>query len=217
MREIVGTVFDCAIVGTGFQTCPKLDIWTDLQVCPYKIISIFARTKFVPTCQNSKMIKVGILTCSDKCYAGKRKDTSGKVIKQMIKHLGKKTVKVVKYEILPDEKVLIRKKLIDWVDNEGLNLIFTTGGTGIAPRDKTPEATEEVVFFEVPGIAELIRFEGYKKTPFAVLSRGICGVRRKTLIVNLPGSEKAVKESLEIILPIIPHAIELLQGHTEHK
>ncbi|MDI6641008.1 MAG: MogA/MoaB family molybdenum cofactor biosynthesis protein, partial [Elusimicrobiota bacterium] len=124
---------------------------------------------------------------------------------------------VVKYEVLPDEKVLIAKKLIDWSDNDKLDLIFTTGGTGIAPRDKTPEATKEIVFFEVPGIAEIIRYEGYKKTPFAVLSRGICGVRRKTLIINLPGSEQAVKECLEIIAPIIPHAIELLHFSNAHR
>lgn len=186
------------------------------------------------------MIKVGILTCSDKCYEGKRRDTAGEAIKIAIKRSGdefhsSKSVgngeprtcvhvwggmtnyKVVNYEILPDEKVLIAKKLIEWTDKENLDLIFTTGGTGIAPRDKTPEATKEVVFFEVPGIAELMRYEGYKKTPFAVLSRGICGVRRKTLIVNLPGSEKAVKECLEIILPIIPHGIDLIAGRTVHR
>lgn len=163
-------------------------------------------------------IKTGILTCSDKCSAGKRKDTSGPAIKEILKKTDR--FDILKYEILPDEKIFISKKIREWADatdtSEGLDLILTTGGTGIGPRDRTPEATREVIHFEIPGISELARFEGYKKTPFAVLSRAISGARGKTLIINLPGSERAVRETLEIILPIIPHAIDLLAGKTEH-
>jgi len=162
-----------------------------------------------------KRIKIGILTISDKCSEGKRKDTAGPAIKEFVI----KELKwcVAKYEILPDEKILISKKLQNWCDEENLNIIFTTGGTGLGPRDKTPEATKEVIHFEVPGIAEILRLEGYKKTPYAVLSRAVCGVRNKTLIINLPGSENAVKENLQILLQFLPHALDIISGRTEHK
>jgi molybdenum cofactor synthesis domain-containing protein len=171
-------------------------------------------------------IKTGIITCSDKCSKGERKDTSGPAIKELLEKAG--GFEVAGYEILPDEKVLIAKKMREWADGGvgshgadsadagGLDLIVTTGGTGLGSRDRTPEATREIIYFEIPGISELARFEGYKKTPFAVLSRAVCGARGKTLIINLPGSEKAVRETLGIILPLIPHAVELLAGKTEH-
>lgn len=168
-----------------------------------------------PRKKKSVKIRAGILTCSDKGSQGKRKDTAGQVIKKILRK--DLHAEIVKYEILPDEKVLISKKLQEWCDEENLCLIITTGGTGIAARDNTPEATMPVLHFEIPGISEMLRLEGYKKTPFAVLSRAVCGIRGKTLIINLPGSEKAVTESLEVLLPIIPHALELLAGKTGHK
>lgn len=159
------------------------------------------------------MIKIGVLTCSDKGSRGERTDTSGPAIIKMVRWLGGK---VVKYEIVPDNKKIISAKLKEWSDRLKLDLILTTGGTGFAPRDITPEATEKIIDRSVPGFSEIMRIESFKKTKHAVLSRGISGIRKKTLIVNLPGSEKAVRENLKIILPAIPHAIEILNGKTEH-
>ena len=116
------------------------------------------------------------------------------------------------YDIVPDEKEIISQKLIQWVDNEGFDLIITTGGTGLSPRDVTPEATLAVVERIAPGFAEAMRAESRKKTPMAVLSRGVAGIRGSSLIINLPGSPKAVRECLEVILPALPHAMEVLKG-----
>lgn len=155
------------------------------------------------------MITVGIITVSDKGSKGEREDKSGEVIKNI---LPKDKFEIIFYKIIPDEKEIIEDTLVNLCDNEKVDLILTTGGTGLAKRDITPEATKKVIEKEVPGISEAIRFEGFKITKNAVLSRGISGIRKNTLIINLPGSPKAVKESLETILPVVPHAIEILKG-----
>jgi len=155
------------------------------------------------------MYKVGILTVSDKCSQGERKDRSGKLICQTLAENG---YEIYTYKIVPDEEEIIIQHLIKWSDELHLDLIVTTGGTGLSPRDVTPEATLKVVKKEVHGIAEALRLEGLKKTPHAMLSRGIAGTRGETLIINLPGSPKAVKEGLEVLLPILSHALAKLKG-----
>ena len=155
------------------------------------------------------MITVAVLTLSDKGSRGERQDVSGPLIAEIMKPI-KADVKY--YEILPDEKKLITETLLRYCGK--VDLILTTGGTGLAPRDVTPDATLEVVDKEVPGIAEAMRVEGFKKTRRAMLSRAIAGIKGNTLIINLPGSPKAVKENLEIIREVIPHAIEKIKGDT---
>ena len=155
------------------------------------------------------MLTVGILTISDRGWRGEREDRSGEAIKQVLAALD---AHLVKYDIVPDEKDIISQKLVQWADNEGIDLIITTGGTGLSPRDVTPEATLAVVERIVPGFAEAMRAESLKKTPMAVLSRGMAGIRGSSLIINLPGSPKAVRECLDVILPALPHAIEVLKG-----
>ncbi len=155
------------------------------------------------------MIKVGIITISDKGSRGEREDISGKVIEEIVKKINGE---VKYYQIIPDEKDIIQEELIKAVDKLHLDLILTTGGTGLAKRDVTPDATLEVIEKEVPGISEIIRSESFKKTNRAMLSRGIAGIRRESLIINLSGSPKGVKESLEIILRALPHGIEILKG-----
>jgi molybdopterin adenylyltransferase len=154
------------------------------------------------------MITVAILTISDKGSKGGRKDLSGPLIEDMLKGTG---AKVKYYEILPDEKELIKEKFIKY--SRKVDLILTTGGTGLSPRDVTPEATLEVIDRQVPGIAEAMRLKGLKKTTRAMLSRAVAGVKGKSLIINLPGSPKAVKENLSVILKVIPHAIEKIKGY----
>lgn len=153
------------------------------------------------------MITVAVLTISDKGSRGEREDLSGPSIQDMLKGIKAE----VRYaEILPDEKELIKKKLLHY--SKEVDLIFTTGGTGLSPRDVTPEATLEVIEKEVPGIAEAMRTEGLKKTRRAMLSRAVAGVRGTSLIINLPGSPRAVQESLTSILDVIPHALEKVRG-----
>jgi len=153
------------------------------------------------------MITVAVLTLSDKGSKGKRKDESGPLIAEIIKKIGGK---ILSYEILPDEKNLIKKKLLSLCNK--VDLILTTGGTGLSPRDVTPEATLEVIKREIPGIPEVMRYEGLKKTPYAMISRAVAGVRGKTLIINLPGSPAAVRENLEVVLPVLSHTIEKIKG-----
>jgi molybdopterin adenylyltransferase len=153
------------------------------------------------------MITVAVLTLSDKGSKGERADTSGPLIHDMLRSIN---AEVKFYDILPDEKELIKKKLIEY--SEKVDLILTTGGTGLSPRDVTPEATLEVIDRQVPGIAEAMRSEGLKKTSRAMLSRAVAGVRGTSLIINLPGSPKAVKENLQVILEVIPHAVEKIKG-----
>ena len=162
----------------------------------------------------SAMLNTGILTISDKGSRGQREDKSGEVIREMLSGINST---VVKYEIVPDEQGVIADKLVEWADKAGLDVILTTGGTGLGPRDVTPEATLSVVDKTVPGIAEAMRARSLEKTPMAVLSRAAAGVRKQCLIINLPGSPKAVRECLEVVLPAIPHAIEIIKGEvTEH-
>lgn len=156
------------------------------------------------------MIRVGILVISDKASREERKDESGPAIKKIVSQLP--SYQTTKYEIIPDEKEIISEKLKEWVDKNRLDLILTSGGTGIGVRDVTPEATKEVIEKELPGFAETMRMRGLEKTPFSVLSRAMAGTRKKSLIINLPGSPKAVKENLEVILPAVKHGIEILKG-----
>lgn len=158
------------------------------------------------------MIKVSILTISDKGARGEREDTSGSTIQDLLKGLPSE---VIHYEVIPDEKDVIKQALIRCTDSLGSDLILTTGGTGLSPRDVTPDATREVIEKEVPGFSEAMRAEGLKKTPHAMISRAACGIRGETLIVNLPGSPKAVRESLATILPALPHALSKLKGDQE--
>ncbi len=155
------------------------------------------------------MIKVGILTISDKGSRGEREDLSGKAIKEIVKKINGE---VKYYQIIPDEKDIIQEELIKAVDKLHLDLILTTGGTGLAKRDVTPEATLAIIEKEVQGISEIIRSESFKRTNRAILSRGMAGIRKESLIINLPGSPKGVRESLEIILEALPHGIEILKG-----
>ncbi|MAF85670.1 MAG: molybdenum cofactor biosynthesis protein [Dehalococcoidales bacterium] len=160
------------------------------------------------------MFNLGILTLSDKGWRGQREDTSGKFIRDSLSSLDSR---VVKYEVVPDEVDVIADKLAQWADGGGVDLILTTGGTGLGPRDVTPEATLSVVNKLSPGFAEAMRAGTLKVTPFAMLSRAVAGIRGKCLIINLPGSPQAVRECLEVILPAIPHAMGILKGEvTEH-
>ncbi len=155
------------------------------------------------------MFSVGILTLSDKGARGEREDTSGREIAEIIAAL---PARVEAYDVIPDEQEQITQKLIDYVDQKNLDLILTTGGTGLSPRDVTPEATRKVLDKEIPGIAEAMRAEGMKLTPMAMLSRAVAGIRCRSLIVNLPGSPRAVRENLTVILPVLKHALEKIQG-----
>lgn len=152
--------------------------------------------------------KLGIITASDKGAKGEREDKSSEIIKNKLKPLAD----MVDYRIIPDEKEELKKALVELTDEIKVDLIFTTGGTGFGPRDITPEATMEVIERVVPGIPEAIRRKSYQITPRAMLSRGTAGIRGKTLIINLPGSPKAVEESLDIILPVLEHGLEILKG-----
>ena len=156
----------------------------------------------------------GILTISDKGAAGEREDTSGAEIRVLLAGLD---VSVERYEVIPDERATISERLMDWADGVALDLIVTTGGTGLGPRDVTPQATRDAIDYEAPGLAEAMRAEGLKHTPMAMLSRAVAGVRGRTLIVNLPGSPSGVRESLSVLLPVLPHALETLRGRTEHR
>ena len=158
------------------------------------------------------MFNLGILTISDKGWQGQRYDESGKVIRETLLDS-----RVVKYEVVPDEVDVIAGKLAEWADEGSVDVILTSGGTGLSPRDVTPEATLSVVDKVVPGFAEAMRAKTFGATPYAILSRAAAGVRGKCLIINLPGSPKAVRECLEVILPVIPHAMEIIKGEvTEH-
>ena len=152
----------------------------------------------------------GVVCISDRCSAGLCQDKSGQLITDLVSELGK----TAEYIVVPDEKAEIEKALIYLCDDVKADVVFTTGGTGFAPRDVTPEATKAVIEREAPGIAEGIRQKSMEITPKAMLSRAVSGIRKSTLIINLPGSPKAVRESLEFVLPIIPHAVEVLSGDT---
>jgi molybdopterin adenylyltransferase len=159
------------------------------------------------------MLRAKILVLSDSAVAGWREDRSGPAVRERLESYG---WAVVAYEILPDHADQIRQRLEAWTDTDDCDAVFTTGGTGLAPRDVTPESTRAVLEKEVPGLAELMRAEGLKSTRMAALSRGVAGVRKGKLIVNLPGSVRGARESLESILGLLPHAIDIAQGRTEH-
>ncbi len=161
------------------------------------------------------MVTIGILTISDGAARGERQDLSGEAIRLQVSQLPDAVISVA--AIIPDEREQIATVLRAWSDERKLNLVLTTGGTGLAPRDVTPEATKAVIEREAPGIAEALRAISLQYTRTAMLSRGVAGVRGHTLIINLPGSPKAVKECLEYVLPVLPHAINLLiEGPREH-
>ncbi len=155
------------------------------------------------------MPRLAVLTVSDKGSQGQRQDESGPTIEEMLAPLGYERVR---YEIVPDERDIIADRLRRWADGGDADLIVTTGGTGLAPRDVTPEATLDVVDRLVPGLAEVMRNESLKRTPMAMLSRAVAGTRCGSLIINLPGSPRAVRQCLEAVLPALPHAMEILHG-----
>ncbi len=154
-------------------------------------------------------IRAAIITLSDKGSRGERQDESGKLIGEMLSTID---AEVVHYAVLPDEKALIVDALKALSDSGGADLVLTTGGTGVAPRDVTPEATREVIDRELPGMAEAMRAESLKKTPHAMISRAVAGIRNRTLIINLPGSPKAVRENLAVVLPALVHTVEKIKG-----
>ncbi len=159
------------------------------------------------------MIDAAVLTISDSVSDGARADRSGPAVRDRLEQLG---WRVSVMEVIPDEENEISRRLATLADGGQVSAIFTTGGTGVAPRDVTPEATRAVIRREIPGIPELMRERGRKTTPLAALSRGVAGTRGTVLIVNLPGSPKAAVESLDAIVEVAPHVLELLRGHTEH-
>jgi molybdenum cofactor synthesis domain-containing protein len=159
----------------------------------------------------AKLYRCGILTLSDKGSRGEREDTSGPLLRELLTTHG---FAVTVCKMLPDEEEMIAAALATWADEERLDLIVTTGGTGVAPSDRTPEATRRVIGREIPGIAEAMRAASLVKTGQAVWSRGIAGIRGQCLIINLPGSARAAKENLEAVLPMLAHGIDKIQGST---
>lgn len=160
-------------------------------------------------------MRAGVVTVSDKGYAGQREDASGPLLADLLRQIG---AEVIAQTIVPDDPEQIQRVLIHMADDVGLDVVLTTGGTGFTPRDHTPEATRAVLDREAPGLAELLRWEGYRRTPLAVLSRGVAGLRGRTLIVNLPGSPSAVQEGMKALAPVLPHAVKMARGEdTEHQ
>ena len=157
-------------------------------------------------------MKFGIICVSDRCFRGECEDRSGPAIAQCVAPLSTENA----YRLVPDEKEQISVAIAELADDFGADVIFTTGGTGFAPRDVTPEATKAVIDREAPGIAEAIRAQSLAITNKAMLSRAVSGLRGKTLIVNLPGSPKAVKESIEVVIDVLPHAVETMSGNTQN-
>lgn len=152
-------------------------------------------------------LRIGILTVSDRSARGQREDASGPALKRLVEE---QSWSVTEQSLVPDEEEMIRDLLIAWADSGDLDIILTTGGTGFSPRDVTPEATRAVIRREAPGLAEAMRAASLKVTPHAMLSRIITGIRKKTLIINLPGSPKGAVENLQVVIPVLPHAIQLL-------
>jgi molybdenum cofactor synthesis domain-containing protein len=158
-------------------------------------------------------IQAVIITASDACARGQREDKSGELLLELLGEIG---AHVVAREVVDDELEPLAHKLRAYADLKHVNLIVTTGGTGFGPRDNTPEATLQVIEREAPGLADAMRIETLKNTPMAMISRGVCGIRSETLIINLPGSPNAVRESFAVIKPVLSHAIDLISGHTSH-
>lgn len=157
----------------------------------------------------STTINAVAITVSDRCARGEQDDVSGRALVDLLRNAG---ANLVAHEVLSDDLEPLAGRLRDLADRDDINLIITTGGTGFGPRDNTPEATQRVIEREAPGLAEAIRAESLKHTPMAMISRGICGIRSATLMINLPGSPKAVRESFAVIAPVLRHAIALLAG-----
>ncbi len=155
--------------------------------------------------------KAAIITISDKSSRGERGDASGPLLTRLVTQMG---AQIIATCVLPDEPEQITGLLVELADKSKADLIITTGGTGPSPRDQTPEATRRVIEREMPGLAELLRWDGYRRTPFAVFSRGVAGIRGRTLIINLPGSPKAVSEGMEVLAPLLPAAIALIRNET---
>ena len=158
-------------------------------------------------------IRVVVITVSDACARGERTDTSGRALVQLLQELGARVQAAI---VVPDDLEPLAQQLRAYADRADVNLILTTGGTGLAPRDHTPEATRAVIEREAPGLAEAMRAETLRQTPTAMLSRGICGTRSGTLIINLPGAPRAVRECFAVIRPVLGHAVALLAGQTRH-
>lgn len=156
------------------------------------------------------MFSIAIITASDKGSKGERIDQSGKVIATMMAELGR----IDHYVVLPDDEALLRQEMTRLADEENVDLILTTGGTGLGPRDVTPEATLSIIDRQVPGIPEAMRAKSLEVTTRAMLTRSVAGLRNKTLIINLPGSPKGVKECLEVVLPVLEHALQIMKGLT---
>jgi molybdopterin adenylyltransferase len=154
-------------------------------------------------------IRFGVLTVSDRSSRGERPDTSGPALEKLIQSKG---WKVGIQDIIPDDAETIKKYLVSWADSNEIDVILTTGGTGFSPRDLTPEATRAVIEREAPGVAEAMRAYSLQITPFAMLSRAVAGIRKRTLIINLPGSPKAAIENLAVVTTVLEHAVQLLQG-----
>tara|TARA_B100000945_G_scaffold175448_1_gene140721 strand:- start:28859 stop:29347 length:489 start_codon:yes stop_codon:yes gene_type:complete len=161
----------------------------------------------------NQQFKAGILTISDSGSSGTRKDVSGQILEKIAVS---NNLKIQLQEIIPDDFDKIQETLIEWSDNGEVDLILSTGGTGLGPRDRTPEATKLILDIEVPGISEIMRIQTFSQTPFAVLSRSVSGVRSGCLIVNLPGSPSGVEQCMNIILPSINHALEMIRGWKTH-
>ena len=157
--------------------------------------------------------KLAILTISDAGSKGEREDTSGDAISRIMAVEG---FTEVLREIVPDDKETVSRKLAEWCDGGQVDLVLTTGGTGLGPRDVTPEATRAVIEYEVPGIAEAMRIQTLRKTPLSMLSRSVAGLRSGCLVINLPGSPNGVRETLEVAVPAIPHALEIVKGWRSH-
>jgi len=155
------------------------------------------------------MLRVGVITASDKGSRGEREDVSGAVLRELVKQIGGE---VVEYALLPDDRLLIAQTMRIWADENRVDLLLTTGGTGFSQRDVTPEATLDVAERLVPGIAEVMRAESLKVTARAMLSRATSAIRGHTLIINMPGSAKAVRECWAAIAPALPHGLEILKG-----
>lgn len=158
-------------------------------------------------------LRAKILVLSDRAAEGQREDRSGVAVRDVLES---HSWQVVAFNVLPDDEERIRNRLKDWTEPDDCDAVFTTGGTGLGPRDVTPEATRSVITKEIPGLAEFMRAQGAKSTPLAALSRAVVGARKGKLIVNLPGNPRGAQESLESIIKILPHAIDQVQGRTEH-
>ena len=158
-----------------------------------------------------ELLRAGVLTISDKTSLGKRRDESGELAARMLEGEG---FSILRKGVVPDDRQQIVDTLVEWVDNSGLTLILTSGGTGLSPTDVTPQAMEKVLHYQVPGMAEAMRAESLKKTPHAMISRAMVGVRGSCLIINLPGSPGAVKDNLSVVLPALKHALSKLGGDT---